>query len=230
MWSTDAAARLRFVAPVLLAAAALGGCGSLGAGYDNAAPPTPLQQFSINVEETPDRLAMTPHAEGLSPAQRVALIGFVSRWRDATGAGDIAVQVPAGGDQAAISKTASDVMGALQALGVPSQQIRIGDYTAAAGQERVLASFSSLQARGPDCGGHWNQFTSTGANNVTEHFGCAVTANLAAQIADPRDLLAPAAGGYADAARRQVVLEKYRQGVTTSTAKDEQAAVAIGGK
>ncbi|OYX36784.1 MAG: hypothetical protein B7Y99_00515 [Caulobacterales bacterium 32-69-10] len=228
MWSTDAAARLRGFAPLILAAA-LGGCGSLATGYDEALPATPTQQYTINVEETPDRLAMTPHAEGLSPAQRVALIGFVSRWREATGAGDIAVQVPAGGDQAAIAKTASDVMGALQALGVPSQQVRIGDYTAPAGAERVLASFSSLEARGPDCRQHWNQLTSTGANQVSEHFGCAVTANLAAQIADPRDLISPTASASSDAGRRLQVLEKYRRGEITSTARDDQAVGTISG-
>ena len=228
MWSTDAAARLRFLAPVLLAAA-LGGCGSLATGYDKTAPVTPLQQFTATVEETPDRLAMTPHVEGLSATQRLALVGFVGRWREAVGAGDIAVQAPTGGDQAAVAKTASDVMGALQALGVASNQIRVGDYTAAPGAERVLASFSSLQARGHDCNGHWNQMTSTGDNNVTDHFGCANTANFAAQVADPRDLLVPAGGGYGDATRRQNVLDKYRRGEVTSTARDDQSAVAISG-
>jgi pilus assembly protein CpaD len=229
MWSTDAAARLRGFAPLVLLAAALGGCGSLATGYDEKAPLTPLAQHTITVEETPDRLAMTPHPEGLSPAQRVALIGFVSRWRAAVAAGDIAVQVPAGGDQAAIAKTASDVTGALQALGVPSQAVRLSDYTAPAGAERVLASFSSLEARGPDCSRGWNNLTSTGANEVSEHFGCAVTANLAAQIADPRDLISPTASTASDAARREVVLGKYRRGETTSTSRDDQAVGTISG-
>lgn len=229
MWSTDVHARLRVAAPLLLAAALLGGCGSLATGYDEKAPLTPLHQYTINVEETPDRLAMTPHAEGLSAAQRVALIGFVSRWRGATGAGDIAVQVPAGGDQAAIAKTASDVMGALQALGVPSQAVRIGDYNAVAGEERVLASFSSLEARGEDCSRRWNNLTSTAGNNASEHFGCTVTANLAAQIADPRDLIAPSAIGSSDAGRRMNVLDKYRRGEITSTTRDDQAVGTISG-
>ena len=225
MWSIKAAARARAIAPIL-ACAALGACAS-GADIPDKHPLTPTQQFKISVEETPDRLAITPHADGLSSAQRVALIGFVSRWREATSAGDIAVQVPDPGDKAANERTASETMNALQALGVPSQQVRIGDYTAPAGQERILASYSSLQAKGPDCSRHWGNVTATASNRASDHFGCATTANLAALIADPRDLVAPALSTPADAARREVVLGKYRTGEITSTARDDQAAGAI---
>jgi pilus assembly protein CpaD len=229
MWWTDAAARLRVTGPALLAATALCACATAGGGTtDPTQPLTPTQQFSAKVEETPDRLALAPHAEGLSPAQRIALVGFVARWRQAAGAGDIAVQTPAaGGDPAAVSRTASEVLGALQALGVPSQRVRTGDYEASPGSELVLASYSSLEARGPDCRLHWDGMTFTGDNRPMEHFGCATTANFAAMIADPRDLLAPAATTPSDASRRETVLSKYRAGEVSSTARDNQAAGAI---
>jgi pilus assembly protein CpaD len=232
MWSTDAAARTRAIAPKLviplLALAALSAC----AGKPPEDPKfllTPTQKFSVKVEETPDRLAMTPHADGLSPAQRIALISFVSRWRDAAEAGDIAVQVPAtGGDPAAVTKTATEVMGALQALGVPSQRVRTGEYDIPAGAAPlVLASYSHLEATGPDCRVNWNNITSTGANEATDHFGCAVTANFAAQVANPRDFLSPEAVTPSDAARRDTVLAKYRRGELTSTPRDEQAVGSI---
>jgi pilus assembly protein CpaD len=54
-----------------------------------------------------------------------------------------------------------------------------------------------------------------------------VTANIAAQIADPEDLLHPRAETPPDGSRRQVVLDKYRTGATTSTAKDTQANGAV---
>jgi pilus assembly protein CpaD len=112
---------------------------------------------------------------------------------------------------------------------VPSQRVRTGDYDAQPGAELVLASYSSLQARGPDCRLGWNNLTSTGSNQVSEHYGCAVTANLAAQIADPRDLISPAATMPADAGRRDTVLGKYRRGEISSTPRDEQSAAAISG-
>ena len=46
---------------------------------------------------------------------------------------------------------------------------------------------------------------------------------MAAQIADPRDLVDPSGLAPGDNVRRQVVLSKYREGKTTSSDKDSQA-------
>jgi pilus assembly protein CpaD len=47
---------------------------------------------------------------------------------------------------------------------------------------------------------------------------------MAEQVADPRDLAAPAASQGSDALRRQYQLDKYRQGQVTSSSKDSQAS------
>lgn len=236
MWLTDLSPRLRRLGPVLLGSAALAACASTGGSEKSALENarTPTEQYAITVEQTPDRLALAPHATGLSQAQRAALIGFVSRWRDAAEAGDIIIQAPSGGDAAATSRTVSEVMGALQVLGAPSQRVRNADYdpAAAAGAPPapVLVSYLHLEARGPgDCAERWDQFTSTGSNRPTENFGCAITSNIAAQVADPRDFLGPAGLGAPDAGRRDTVIGKYRQGLVTSTAADEQARGAVSG-
>ena len=60
------------------------------------------------------------------------------------------------------------------------------------------------------------------------NFGCANTANIAALIANPADLIAPRDVRIRrDAARRETVLTKYRQGQITSTPKDEQASGVV---
>jgi pilus assembly protein CpaD len=75
-----------------------------------------------------------------------------------------------------------------------------------------------------DCSKTWDNLTSTGDNRPSTHFGCAVTANMGLQVADPRDLVTPkAADGYDDG-RRLIVLDKYRQGAITSSTKDSQAS------
>jgi pilus assembly protein CpaD len=50
-----------------------------------------------------------------------------------------------------------------------------------------------------------------------------VTANLAAQVANPEDLLGPRDETPIDSGRRATVLDKYRKGEVTSSAKDEQS-------
>ena len=91
----------------------------------------------------------------------------------------------------------------------------------------MLASFTALQAKGPDCEGGWDNLTSTRNNGPSTHFGCAVTANLAAMIADPRHLIAPAAVAPPDGDRRQTVLGKYKKGEVTSSTVDQQANGAV---
>ena len=61
----------------------------------------------------------------------------------------------------------------------------------------------------------------------TEQMAHVAAANIAAQIANPQDLLRPRDMTPADAQRRATVLGKYRAGEVTSSARDDQAAGAI---
>ncbi len=64
--------------------------------------------------------------------------------------------------------------------------------------------------------GHWDDLTATGANDSYANFGCAVNANMAAQIARPSDIAHPRAEDAPDSERRLIVLDKYRQGKVTA--------------
>ena len=226
MWWTDVSPRGRAVAAAALAAMGLSACATAEHGSERpSASLTPTEQYSVQVKESPDQVALTAHPDGLSLTQRTALVSLVSRWRGSPGAGDFAVQTPAG-DRDVAARVGGDVVAALHAMGVPADRIRSGDYAGPAGAP-VLASYSRLEAEGPDCRGGWDNLTSTKSNKPSSHFGCAITANFAAQIADPRDLLGPAPTGPSDAGRRGIVLGKYRNGDVTSTPRDEQAAGAV---
>ncbi len=65
------------------------------------------------------------------------------------------------------------------------------------------------------------------SNQPQPNFGCAVTSNMTAQIADPGDLLGPRTMTPQDAARRQVVLQKYRAGEKTGAEIDDGANGAV---
>lgn len=225
MWWIDRARGALPAAALGLWAVGLAACTPLSATQPEVAL-TPTEQYSIQVEEAPDEVAFTVHPEGLSLTQKAALVALVDRWRQSPGASDLVVETP-GGDQAAgAARTGGEVVAALTALGVPSDRIRTAAFEGKP-EAPVVAWFNRLQARGPDCSEGWNNIAATGSNQPMTHFGCAVVANLAAQIADPRDLLAPAATAAPDAARRDEVLAKYRRGEITSTKRDEQAAGVV---
>ena len=72
--------------------------------------------------------------------------------------------------------------------------------------------------------GVWTQDIGKSYGNLTTpNFGCATQNNLAAIVSDPRDLITPRGMTPADVGRRSIVLDKYREGETTSTEKDKQA-------
>ena len=208
-------------------AASLAACASSKAPEKPPGPAAqlPTEQFAVKVTNAPERIAIAVHAEGLSANQRAALSDFVSRWRS-DGGGRMTVSAPAASaayPAAMLSRMVSAAGAYLVKLGVPAELVHTAAYTSATGEGPVLIAYQRFQAEGPDCSTPWDDLTATGKNRPYAHFGCAVTANIAAQVANPRDFLAPAAETPADDNRREVILGKYRRGETTSSAKDDQA-------
>jgi len=189
---------------------------------------TPTQQYALVDEAVPDRVGFAIHAEGLSPNQQTVLGDFVRRWRE-SGAGPIEIGAPASGaDPVLARRTADAISSFLGRLGAPASMIKIVGYDpAGSANPPVFATFSSVQAAAVDCSRTWDNLTATRANRASTHFGCSVTANMALQVADPRDLVAPTAAQGSDALRRQYQLEKYRQGSVTSSSKDAQASGTV---
>jgi pilus assembly protein CpaD len=215
---------------VLCLAALASACVSTGDAKTKAAkdppPLTPTEQFAITVTQSPDEILLAPHPDGLSGAQAAALTTLVARWRDAA-ADLITIKAPSGGDGEAYRSTAA-IEDALQAEGVRADQIIVTGYDAGPRPGApIVVGFTDYHAAGPECGRDWKSFTASKDNKVNSNFGCANTANMAAMIASPADLMAPRRSDPSDAARREEVLGKYRQGTLTSTAKDAQANGAI---
>jgi pilus assembly protein CpaD len=178
------------------------------------------------VTSAPDQILLAPHQNGLSDAQTDALAALVNRWRD-SGAETITILAPSGGGGQAYHSTAA-IEATLEELGVGPDRIKLGGYDAGprAGAP-ITVEFKSYQAQGPQCGRDWKSFTASRDNEPNSNFGCATTANTAAMIANPADLLAPRRTEPADAGRRESVITKYRQGSVTSSTKDPQANGAV---
>ena len=208
-------------------AAALSACASTG-GPVGPEPLTPTQQFTIDVKQQPQEMRLAVHGTGVSQNQAYVLGALAHDWVQSE-RGVITLQSPArGSDAGAAYRTATGARDVLVASGVSPDKVLIVSYEPAADAEApVIVSFVRYVAEGPNCGRAWENLTSTAQNRATAGFGCAVTANIAAQIGDPADLVQPRELAPADAARRQTVLDHYRQGVVTSSAKDGQADGAI---
>ncbi|WP_395945216.1 CpaD family pilus assembly protein [Brevundimonas sp.] len=196
------------------ALAGLTGCVGGPASLGGAAPLTPTSRYGLQVEADLDRIALSVHDDGLSANQNAALRDLAQRFSLA-GAGTLVIEAPAGGDPVA-GQRAYDIRAALERMGLPAQSLRMASYVGPDPRAPVLVGFETVQAVVPRCGQTWGNLSRTGDNMSGSNFGCAVTANLAAQIADPRDIVAPRAMTPADAGRRTVVFDKYRAGEQTA--------------
>ena len=137
----------------------------------------------------------------------------------AEGAPLLTIEAPSGDDPVA-SAAAWSIKGALEAAGVPAYQVRIVTYFAPDPRAPVLVGFDTVRAVVPQCGQSWTNLARTGNNAGSANFGCAVNANLAAQIANPRDIVTPRTMTPADATRRSVVIDHYRAGEQAAAVRE----------
>ena len=127
----------------------------------------------------------------------------------------------------AVYRTATGARDFLIGQGVVAGEVRIVGYEAATSTRRSWSASSATRPAGRSAASRGATSPKICDNNGYDEFGCAVTANIAAQIAEPADLLHPRDLDPPDAQRRQTVLDKYRQGATTAAAKDSQANGAV---
>ena len=194
------------------------GCSSVRVGSDPLAPVSPLSRYALQVEPGLDRIALAVHDQGLSANQRDAISQLAARY-GASGYGAIKVEAPSGEDPAAVQQ-AYAVRGALQAAGVPGDRIQIAAYAAPDPRAPVLAGFETVRASIPNCAPGAGNLGSRFSNQSSNGFGCSVTANMAAQIADPRDILGARPMTPADSGRAAVVFDNYRKGEPSSTPQE----------
>ena len=161
---------------------------------------------------------------GLTPAQRAEVGAIASSWRqEATGG--IVIELPVGAaNEHAATSASREIRSILSAAGVPHHAIEIRPYSpqdpVRLGTIRV--NYPKMAAETGPCGLWPNDIGPTydavyWSNKPHWNHGCAAQRNLAAQVANPADLVQPRAEGPALASRRSTALEKYRKGEPTAT-------------
>ena len=214
---------------LLFAGAALGACAAIPRPAPEPtraeAALTPTELWAADVRPQAQEIYLAVHAQGLSQTQQDALAGFAGDWR-LGGRGPITLRAPVGGpDAAMVSRSTEGVRAMLASYGA---EVRVQGYEAKGDRAAPLVvARERYTVSIPTCGQQWDNISKSATNEVQSQFGCSVTANMAAQIANPSDLLGPAAIDPADAQRRAVVLDKYRKGEITASARDSQATGAV---
>jgi pilus assembly protein CpaD len=161
------------------------------------------------------KLNYAPADSGISSADQARFDTFVADY-EAHGNGAIAVSAPAGvNSQVMIGYFAQRI----NEMGVSKDHILVATHDAPESDQRVEINYVSYQAHSDKCG-DWSENLGFTADNLTpKNFGCAVQQNIAAQIADPRDLVAPRAMEDASAVRRGTVMGNYEAGKITQADK-----------
>lgn len=202
--------------------ALLAGCVGGPAGGVGPAPLSPVSRFSLQVEPGIDRIALAVREDGVSQSQVDALAALANRF-GVEGSGVLRVEAPSGGDVVA-NDFAFRVKAALERVGAPGHLIQVVAYEAPDVRAPVLVGFETVRAVVPQCGTQWNNLARTNLNETSSNFGCAVTANLAAQIANPRDIVTPRGMTPSDFGRRAVVFDNYRKGEATAAHQEDLIA------
>jgi len=168
------------------------------------------------------KLAFSAPNAGLMPDDSQHFDDFVADFI-AHGNGSISITVPAGPDA---STTIAYFGERMASAGVPRDRIIVGAREQASGDGRVELGYISYAASTGSCGDWSKNLDFTASNRVSPNFGCAVQHNVAAQVADPRDLAAPQAMTAGDAARRAVVYDNYKNGKPTgATLSSDQSGI-----
>ena len=185
---------------------------------------TPTEHYQARAVAEPREVRLAVHAQGLSGPQGDALAQFAQDWAEAEG-GTITLRAPTGGpDAGAAFRTVEGARSFLIDQGVPADRLIVTGYDAKGAPGGVLyIAYEAYRVAPLSCGKNWDNIARSMTNQVQSNFGCAVTANMAAQIANPADLVRPQHSTPIDAARRATVLDKYRKGQSTASDKDDQA-------
>jgi pilus assembly protein CpaD len=161
------------------------------------------------------KLYYSPADSGIQPNDQARFAGFIADY-EAHGNGSIAVTAPSGmNSQAMIGFFAQRI----NDLGVSKDHILVATHDSPDGDMRVEINYVSYEAHTDKCG-DWSQDLDYTSNNDTpRNFGCSVQQNIAAQVADPRDLIQPRDMDASNSARRSTVINNYEQGKVTSADK-----------
>ena len=150
---------------------------------------------------------------GMTDTQRVALDGFLDSYDRSAGA-VIFISAPVGAaNDAAAAAAAADFRRFIGKRGIPASRIALTAYQSQSPEASapIRVSYRAVRAQTNACGRWPEDILNTSENKHYANFGCSYQNNLAAQIANPADLLGPRKQTEIDAENRDRVIQVYRE-------------------
>ncbi len=176
--------------------------------------------ISISEQEQHLDVPVGTSDKSLSLAQRSVIQGFIAQYA-LNGSGPIQIALPSGSTNSnAATRVRSDVVAAIRKAGVSESQLVTVSYngTADAGNP-IRISYRAISASTDQCGKWPEDIAETSENKNYQDFGCSYQNNLAAQLANPADLLGPRNTGEIDAAKRLKVVKDYQSSVSSKVSE-----------
>lgn len=213
-------ARLRICRPVLpvlavAVAALLAGCANRDSITVGAVPDDYRTNHPIVIAEKNEKIDLPVGAgdRGMTRSQRDTLLGFLDGY-DKSAAPTLTISIPSGSaNEIAATAAGRDFARLAIASGISRNRIVITTYQSASAEASapIRVAYVSVKAQTDRCGRWPEDLLQTSENKHYADFGCSYQNNLAAQMANPTDLLGPRKQSDIDAENRGEVIDVYRQ-------------------
>lgn len=204
-----------------LAAFLVQACGHAPDGMNTGAIPDDYRTrhpiVLAEVEQTID-IPLAAGDRRLSIGNQDVINGFLAEYRTHS-SGSLSISYPTGAANSTGQTTRRQFRQLALQAGISPNRIVETTYSADpnGGLAPVRLSFNSVKATTSECGQWPKDILHSPDNTNYENFGCATQSNLAAQIANPTDLVAPREMSPIDAQRRTTVIGNYRDGKATAS-------------
>lgn len=184
-------------------------------------PPMHYQRYPIEVAMGSVKLDVPVRSGRLSPAQEDAVVRFAQQARSHN-ASRVYVRRSSGSVSADV--VAGKVTQILARQGISPAAMSHSTFN---GAGPVRISYSRHFATTAQCGDWSSNLAATSQNEPYANLGCSQQHNIAAMVANPKDLITPRTSTAPDATRRGQVLTDYRTPKNTATPVEDSDKVEV---